>query len=111
MPNYRDTMALLRSDEDINAITFALYNASTSRYARVRSVEVENADAIADIRDSLRDDITATDTLTPADMRVILKTIAHPETRLSLIRLLASLELQQVDYPNAIHAIGLRVNR
>lgn len=110
MSNYRDALALLRGNNDVTSITFALYNASTSRYARVRSVEVENADAIADIRDSLRDEITATDTLTPADMRIILKTVAHPETRLSLIRLLASLELQQVDYPNAIHAISLKVN-
>lgn len=111
MPNYRDTMALLRSDENINTITFALYNASTSRYARVRSVEVGNADSIAEIRDTLRHDVTATETLDPADMRTILKSISNADTRLSLIRLLASLELQQVDYPNAIHAIGLRVNR
>lgn len=111
MSNYRDALALLRGNDDVTSITFALYNANTSRYARVRSVEVENADAIADIRATLRDEITATNTLGPSDMRIILKSIAHPETRLSLIRLLASLELQQVDYPNAIHAIGLRVNR
>ncbi len=111
MPNYRDTMALLRSDENINTITFALYNASTSRYARVRSVEVNDADSIAEIRDTLRHDVTATETLDPADMRTILKSISNADTRLSLIRLLASLELQQVDYPNAIHTIGLRVNR
>lgn len=111
MSNYRDALTLLRGNDDVTSITFALYNASTSRYARVRSVEVENADAITDIRNALRDEIIATDTLSPADMRIILKSIAHPETRLSLIRLLASLELQQVDYPNAIHAIGLRVNR
>lgn len=111
MSNYHDALTLLRGNDDVTSITFALYNASTSRYARVRSVEVENADAITDIRNALRDEIIATDTLSPADMRIILKSIAHPETRLSLIRLLASLELQQVDYPNAIHAIGLRVNR
>lgn len=109
MSNYRDTMTLLRSDDDINTITFALYNASTSRYARVRSVEVDNADSIAEIRDTLRHDVAATKTLGPADMRTILKSISNADTRLSLIRLLASLELQQVDYPNAIHAIGLRV--
>lgn len=111
MYNYCRALNRLRGNSDVTSITFALYNASTSRYARVRSVEVENADAIADIRAALRDDITATNTLSPADMRIILKSVAHPETRLSLIRLLASLELQQVDYPNAIHAIGLRVNR
>ena len=110
MSNYRDALALLRGNDDVTSITFALYNASTSRYARVRSVTIDNADAIADIRNSLRDKITATDTLSPADVRIILKTVSHPETRLSLIRLLASLELQQVDYPNAIHAIGLKVN-
>lgn len=111
MSNYHDALALLRGNDDVTSITFALYNASTSRYARVRSVTIDNADSIAEIRDVLRNDVTATDTLNPADMRIILKTIVHPETRLSLIRLLASLELQQVDYPNAIHAIGLRVNR
>ena len=111
MPNYRDTMALLRSDEDITSVTFVLYNASTSRYARVRSVEVDNADSIAEIRDTLRHDVTAAETLNPADMRTILKSISNADTRLGLIRLLASLELQQVDYPNTIHAIGLRVNR
>lgn len=111
MSNYRDTMTLLRSNDDVNAITFALYNASTSRYARVRSVEINDSDSIAEIRESLRNDITAAETLNPADMRTILKAISNADTRLSLIRLLASLELQQVDYPNAIHAIGLRVNR
>ena len=110
MSNYRDTMTLLRSDEDITSVTFVLYNASTSRYARVRSVEVENTESIAEIRDTLRHDVTATNTLNPADMRTILKSISNADTRLGLIRLLASLELQQVNYPNAIHAIGLRVN-
>ena len=111
MYNYCRALNRLRGNSDVTSITFALYSASTSRYARVRSVEVENADVIADIRNALRDKITATYTLSPADMRIILKSIAHPETRLGLISLLASLELQQVDYPNAIHAIGLRVNR
>lgn len=111
MYNYCRALNQLRGNSDVTSITFALYNASTSRYARVRSVEVENADAIADIRTALRNEITTTYTLSPADMRIILKTVTHPETRLGLIRLLASLELQQVDYPNAIHAIGLRVNR
>lgn len=111
MYNYRRALNQLRSDDNVNSITFALYNASTSRYARVRSVEVEDANSIAEIRDTLRHDVTATNTLNPADMRTILKSISNADTRLSLIRLLASLELQQVDYPNAIHAIGLRVNR
>lgn len=111
MYNYCRALNQLRGNSDVTSITFALYNANTSRYARVRSVEVENADTIADIRTALRNEITTTYTLSPADMRIILKTVTHPETRLGLIRLLASLELQQVDYPNAIHAIGLRVNR